>query len=55
MLNVIVLSVTIFYCYAECHYVECRHAECRHAKSRGATSTIFIKVFLEIVIFKHIH
>ncbi len=27
-LNAIVLSVAIFYCYAECHYAERRYAEC---------------------------
>jgi hypothetical protein len=26
MLNVNMLSVTFFYCYAECHYAECRGA-----------------------------
>jgi hypothetical protein len=32
MLNVIMLSVTIVYCYAECRYAECRYAERRYAE-----------------------
>jgi hypothetical protein len=31
MLSVDIMSVSIFYCYAECHYAECRYAECRGA------------------------
>jgi hypothetical protein len=31
MLNVVVPSVVIFYCYDECHYSECHYAECRGA------------------------
>ncbi len=30
------LSVAIFYYYAECRYSECGHAECRFAVSRYA-------------------
>ncbi len=30
------LSVVIFYCYAECRYAECRYAECRYAECRQA-------------------
>jgi hypothetical protein len=29
VLYVTMLSVAIFYCYAECRYAECRYAECR--------------------------
>jgi hypothetical protein len=29
MMNVIVLSVTFYYYYAECRQAECRYAECR--------------------------
>jgi hypothetical protein len=27
VLSAFMLSVTIFYCHAECHYAECRYAE----------------------------
>jgi hypothetical protein len=30
------LSVTFFYCYAECRNAECRYDECRYAKCRCA-------------------
>ncbi len=32
MLNVIMLSVTFSYCYAECHYADCRYAEWHYAQ-----------------------
>jgi len=38
MLNVIVLSVAFFYCYAEC-YAEFCYAECRYAECRGNVLT----------------
>jgi hypothetical protein len=34
MLNVIMLSVAIFHCYAECRYAECHYGECRYAECR---------------------
>jgi hypothetical protein len=37
MPNVVVLSVEIFYSYADCHYDEFRIAECHCAESHGAT------------------
>jgi hypothetical protein len=36
ILNVLILSVLHFYCYAECHYNECPYAECRYAERRYA-------------------
>jgi hypothetical protein len=36
MLNVVVLIITICFCYAECHYAECRYAECHYAECRYA-------------------
>jgi hypothetical protein len=36
MLNLIVLRVMFFYCYAECDNAECRCAECRYAECRCA-------------------
>ena len=44
MLNVVVLIVTICFCYTECHYAECYYAECRYdkcryAECRGASKT----------------
>jgi hypothetical protein len=32
MLSVIMLSVTFYYDYAECHYAECHYAECRYGE-----------------------
>ncbi len=32
MLSVVMLNVTIFYCYAECRYAECLYAECHYAE-----------------------
>jgi hypothetical protein len=29
---VVMLCVTLFYCYAECHDAECRYAECNYAE-----------------------
>jgi hypothetical protein len=31
MLNVLVLSVAFFYCYAECRYAEYNYTDCRSA------------------------
>ncbi len=31
ILSVFMLSVAIYFCYAECRYAECRYAECRAA------------------------
>ncbi len=39
MQSVIMLTVVIFYCYAECRYAECHYAECRGAKPSLATVT----------------
>jgi hypothetical protein len=36
MLNVIILNVAFFYCYAEYYYAQCCYAECRYADCRGA-------------------
>jgi hypothetical protein len=41
MLNLIMLSVTFIYCYAERHSAACRHAECRYGKCRSALQQIF--------------
>ena len=34
VLSAIMLSVAIFYCYAECRYAECHCAECIYAECR---------------------
>jgi hypothetical protein len=34
--SAIMLSVTIYYCHAECHYAECYYAECHYAECRYA-------------------
>ena len=34
--NPIMLSVTLYFCHAECRYAECHYAECRYAKCRYA-------------------
>jgi hypothetical protein len=31
MLSVVMLSVALSYCHAECHYTECCYAECHGA------------------------
>ena len=31
MLNVVMLNVIFFICYAECHYAECRYTACHGA------------------------
>jgi hypothetical protein len=41
MPSVMMLSVTFYFCYAECHctvcqYAECRYTECRYAECYGA-------------------
>jgi hypothetical protein len=41
MLNVIMLGVAFFHCYAECHYAECHYAECHYAECRNATKKSF--------------
>jgi hypothetical protein len=38
-LNVIILSVAIFYCYAECRNAKCRYAECRYVECRVSIIT----------------
>jgi hypothetical protein len=35
------LSVAIYFCYAECRYAECRNAECCYAECRGAATINF--------------
>jgi len=35
------LSVVIFYCYAECRYSECGYAECHYAECSGAFETFY--------------
>jgi hypothetical protein len=30
------LSVTLYFCHAECRYAECHYAECRYAECGGA-------------------
>jgi hypothetical protein len=44
MLNVVVLIVTFYLLFAECHYADCRYADCRYAECRGAI-TILLSVF----------
>ncbi len=33
------LSVTFFYCHADCYNAKCRYAECQYAECRGADLT----------------
>jgi hypothetical protein len=42
------LSVALFYCYAQCRYAECHYygccqAECPYSESRGAPNIIKLK------------
>ncbi len=32
----VMLSVTFFYCNAQCHYAKCRYVECRYAECHYA-------------------
>ena len=32
MLSAVMLSVEIYYCYAECHYTECHYAACHYGE-----------------------
>jgi hypothetical protein len=52
MLSVIMLSVTVFYCFAESRYAECPHAECRYdacryAECRGTFSVSVISILVK--------
>jgi hypothetical protein len=54
MLNVVMLSVTIFISYAECYFAECRrYAECHYATCRGAITYAFLlSVFVQFYCFE---
>ncbi len=36
MLSVVMMSVGLIYCYAECHYAECHYDEYRYTESHYA-------------------
>jgi hypothetical protein len=50
VLNIVKLSVSFSYCYAECHYAECHYAECRGAHQKccfsGATTFSITTLFI---------
>jgi hypothetical protein len=49
MLNVIVLSVAFYYCYADCHYAEYRYAEYRYAALQ-----LHLNILTKSNIFEHV-
>ncbi len=38
------LSLTLIYCYAECHYAKCLYAECSYAAKKVKINKIILKI-----------